>query len=338
MQIKIKSYSWITIGIIGIIFTACVPAKQFEELQLKNNKCQEELELTKENNRMLEVTNTELKSKVQILEDKIAEMSQDSMEIENKLKSLDIKYDKLNRQYENLQKAQDQLLTGNISETKKLLEELQNTQAGLIEKEDKLRKLEDNLRLDRNKLDQYKKELEEKNARLVELENILYRKDSVVNALKNKVSKALMGFTDMGLAVEMKNGKVYVSLEEQLLFKSGSTVVDPKGVSALKKLADVLSANPDINIMVEGHTDDVPYIASTSIQDNWDLSVKRATAIVRILMENGKINGNRIIAAGRSKYQPVIDSKAPDARRKNRRTEIILSPKLDELFKILEAN
>jgi len=338
MQIKIKSYALIIIMMIGVSFTACVPTKQFEELQLKSNKCQEELELTKENNRMLEVTNTELKSKVQILEDRIAEMSQDSMEVENNLKSLDIKYDKLNRQYENLQQAQEQLLTGNISETKKLLEELQNTQAGLIEKTDKLRELEDNLRMDRNKLDRYKKELEEKNARLVELENILYRKDSVVNALKDKVSKALMGFTDMGLAVEMKNGKVYVSLEEQLLFKSGSTVVDPKGVSALKKLADVLASNPDINIMVEGHTDDVPYIASTSIQDNWDLSVKRATAIVRILMENGKINGSRIIAAGRSKYQPVVDSKAPDARRKNRRTEIILSPKLDELFKILEAN
>ena len=142
----------------------------------------------------------------------------------------------------------------------------------------------------------------------------------------------------MDLAVEMKNGKVYVSLEEQLLFKSGSTVVDPKGVSAIKKLAEVLAVNPDINIMVEGHTDDVPYISSTSIQDNWDLSVKRATAIVRILMENSRIEGSRIIASGRSKYQPVIDSKAPDARKKNRRTEIILTPKLDELFQILESN
>jgi len=142
----------------------------------------------------------------------------------------------------------------------------------------------------------------------------------------------------MGLAVEMKNGKVYVSLDEQLLFKSGSTNVDPKGVSAIKKLAEVLAVNPDINIMVEGHTDDVPYISSSTVKDNWDLSVKRATAIVRILMSNTKIDGNRIIAAGRSKYHPVINSKAPDARKKNRRTEIILTPKLDELFKILEAN
>jgi chemotaxis protein MotB len=254
------------------------------------------------------------------------------------LHSLDIKYDKLNRQYTDLQEAQDQLLSGNISETKKLLQELQNKQLGIIEQEDQLRKLEDNLRADQYKLDKYKNELEETNARLVELEKILFKKDSVVNALKDKVSRALMGFADMGLAVELKNGKVYVSLDEELLFKSGSTVVDPKGVSALKKLAEVLEVNKDINITVEGHTDDVPYISSSTIQDNWDLSVKRATAIVRILMTNSNIDGSRILAAGRSKYQPVINSKAPDARKKNRRTEIILTPKLDELFQILESN
>ncbi|MFC2151356.1 OmpA family protein [Bacteroidota bacterium] len=336
MSFKIKPFFlYLT---VFMAFTACVPTKQFEELQLKSNKCEEELELTKENNKNLEVANTELNSKVNIMTERLNNISNDSLERENKYKALDIKYDKINRQYDDLQRAQDQLLTGNISETKKLLQEIQNTQAGIIEKEDQLRKLEDNLRLEQGKLDKYKKELEEKSARLVELETILHKKDSVVNALKDKVSRALMGFEDMGLAVEMKNGKVYVSLDEQLLFKSGSTVVDPKGVSAIKKLTEVLAANPDINIMVEGHTDDVPYIASDAIKDNWDLSVKRATAIVRILMENKKIEGSRIIAAGRSKYQPVINSKAPDARRKNRRTEIILTPKLDELFQILESN
>ena len=336
MQLKIKSKIFIFIALL--LVSACVPTKQFEELQLKTSKCEEELELTKENNKNLEVANTELNSKLNIIQDRMKNMSEDSLEKENKLKSIDLKYDKLNRQYSDLQKAQDQLLSGNISETKKLLQEIQNTQAGIIEKEDRLRKLEDNLKIEQNKLNQYKKELEEKNARLVELEGVLNKKDSVVNALKIKVSRALMGFEDMGLAVEMKNGKVYVSLDEQLLFKSGSTVVDPKGVSAIKKLSEVLAANPDINIMVEGHTDDVPYIASESIKDNWDLSVKRATAIVRILMENNNIDGSRIIAAGRSKYLPVINSKSPDARKKNRRTEIILTPKLDELFQILESN
>jgi chemotaxis protein MotB len=324
--------------IIAVFFTHCVPTKQFDELQLKSNKCEEELELIKSENKNLNIENTELKSKVDVLSKRMESMQTDSLERETKYRSVSMKYDKLNRQYNDLQQAQEQLLSGNVNETKRLLQELQNTQSGMIEKEDQLRQLEDNLRAEQYKLEQFRKELDEKNARLVELESVLNKKDSVVNALKEKVSKALLGFADMGLAVEMKNGKVYVSLEEQLLFKSGSTVVDPKGVSAIKKLAEVLAVNPDINIMVEGHTDDVPYISSTTIQDNWDLSVKRATAIVRILMENSRIEGSRIIAAGRSKYQPVIDSKAPDARKKNRRTEIILTPKLDELFQILESN
>lgn len=336
MPLKIKSH--ILFLLFLLTFSACVPTKQFEDLQLKNNKCEEELETIREDNKNLGVTNTELKSKLDILTNRVQDLSKDSLERENKLKTIDIKYDKLNRQYTDLQQTQDQLLTGNISETKKILQEIQATQAAIIEKEDRLRQLEDNLRADQSKLNKYKKELEETNSRLLELENVLHKKDSVVNALKDKVSKALMGFADMGLAVEMKNGKVYVSLDEQLLFKSGSSVVDPKGASALKKLADVLAVNKDINIMVEGHTDDVPYIASDAIKDNWDLSVKRATVIVRILLENNNIEGNRIIAAGRSKYLPIIDSKSPDARKKNRRTEIILTPKLDELFQILESN
>jgi chemotaxis protein MotB len=335
MSLKIKSY---LVFLVFLISVGCVPTKQFEDLQDKNDECQDEREILKSENKNLGVENTELNSKINILEKRLKDWKEDSLERENKLHSLDIKYDKLNRQYTDLQEAQDQLLSGNISETKKLLQELQNKQLGIIEQEDQLRKLEDNLRADQYKLDKYKNELEETNARLVELEKILFKKDSVVNALKDKVSRALMGFADMGLAVELKNGKVYVSLDEELLFKSGSTVVDPKGVSALKKLAEVLEVNKDINITVEGHTDDVPYISSSTIQDNWDLSVKRATAIVRILMTNSNIDGSRILAAGRSKYQPVINSKAPDARKKNRRTEIILTPKLDELFQILESN
>ena len=335
MSLKIKSSLFF---LVFLIVVGCVPTKQFEYLQQKNDTCQDDLEITKEENKNLIVENTELNSRIDIMGNRLKDLREDSLERETKLHSIDIKYDKLNRQYGDLQQAQDQLLSGNITETKKLLQELQNTQSGIIEKEDQLRKLEDNLRADQYKLDKYKKELENTSARLVELEGILSKKDSVVNALKDKVSGALMGFADMGLAVEMKNGKVYVSLDEQLLFKSGSTVVDPKGVSALKKLAGVLASNPDINIMVEGHTDDVAYISGNAIKDNWDLSVKRATAIVRILMENKQINGNRIIAAGRSKYHPVINSKAPDARRKNRRTEIILTPQLDELFQILESN
>lgn len=336
MQLKIKSF--IQVLFLSILLAGCVPAKQFEALQDKSDKCDQEREILKEENRNFSVENTELKSKIDVFKNQLSELQKDSIDRETKLRTFEMKYDRLNRSYTDLQQTQDNLLKGNVEETRRLLKELQTTQSGLQTKEDKLRTLEDNLRLERTNLDKLKKEIESQNTRLIELESILNRKDSVVAALKDKVSKALLGFSDKGLAVETKNGKVYVSLEEQLLFKSGSTIVDPKGVAAIKKLAEVLEKNKDINIMVEGHTDDVPYIASESIKDNWDLSVKRATAIVRILMENPGIEGSRIIASGRSKYIPVDQSIAPDARRKNRRTEIILTPKLDELFQILETN
>ncbi|OFX21712.1 MAG: hypothetical protein A2041_12915 [Bacteroidetes bacterium GWA2_31_9b] len=336
MRLKIKSFIWVLF--LSQIILSCVPAKQFEALQDKSDKCDQESEILKEENRTYSVENTELKSKIDVYKTQLTDLQKDSIDRELKLRTFEMKYDKLNRSYTDLQQTQDNLLQGNVEETRRLLKELQTTQSGLQTKEDKLRILEDNLRLERNNLDKLKKEIESQNARLIELESILNRKDSVVTALKDKISKALLGFSDKGIAVEMKNGKVYVSLDEQLLFKSGSTVVDPKGIVALKKLAEVLEKNKDINIMVEGHTDDVPYISSESIKDNWDLSVKRATSIVRILMENSGIEGSRIIASGRSKYVPIDASIAPDARRKNRRTEIILSPKLDELFQILESN
>jgi chemotaxis protein MotB len=127
-----------------------------------------------------------------------------------------------------------------------------------------------------------------------------------------------------------------VSLDEKLLFKSGSTVVDPNGVKALKQLAVVLASNPDINISIEGHTDDVPFKKGASIKDNWDLSVLRATSIVRIILDGSGIEPTRLTVAGRGEFLPVDTAKTPEARRKNRRTEIILSPDLSEVFKILE--
>ena len=148
-----------------------------------------------------------------------------------------------------------------------------------------------------------------------------------------------MGFENDGLSVSLKNGKVYVSLEEKLLFGTGSTIVSTSGVNALKKLGQVLERNTDINIMIEGHTDDVPYKSDSGpITDNWDLSVKRATSVVRILLANSSINPKRLIASGRGEFMPIDPAKTTEARRKNRRTEIILTPKLDELFRILENN
>jgi len=185
-------------------------------------------------------------------------------------------------------------------------------------------------------LEQKEKLLLEREKKLQELQEMIAKKDQAVNDLRNKVTKALGGFKSDELSVEMKNGKVYVSLAEKLLFKSGSASVDPKGKEALGKLAVVLEKNPDIDVMIEGHTDNVPLLPG-KFDDNWDLSVSRATSIVRILTEDNNVEPKRVIAAGRGEFVPVVGNETAEGKARNRRTEIILSPKLDELFQILEG-
>ena len=186
--------------------------------------------------------------------------------------------------------------------------------------------------------DQLSKDFVEQQQRIRELEKVLEEKDQAVKNLKSKVSAALLNFKENDLTVEVKNGKVYVSLAEQLLFGSGSIKIDQKGVTALQQLAGVLKENQDINIVVEGHTDNVP-VSKTSqyMKDNWDLSVMRATSIVAILTQSGVAPG-RITASGRGEHIPITSHDTADDRKKNRRTEIILTPKLDELFQILEGS
>ena len=185
-------------------------------------------------------------------------------------------------------------------------------------------------------LEQKEKLLQEREKKLQELQDLIAKKDQAVNDLRTKVNNALVGFKSDELSVELKNGKVYVSLAEKLLFKSGSAMVDPKGKEALGKLAAVLEKNPDIDVMIEGHTDNVPLIPG-KFDDNWDLSVSRATSIVRILTEDNNVEPKRVTAAGRSEFVPLVSNDTPEGKARNRRTEIILSPKLDELFQILNS-
>ncbi len=329
----------ICFALICLFSLSCVSTKQYKDLQEASQKYLDERDILKAENQKLSVSNTEMKSRLNELENSRSVLQEEIESKTNELSQLQKDYNLLKRRYFDLQTAQEELIKGNVKETRRLLNELQTTQEALMAKEDELRQLEKSLNTKKISLDELQFELAERNARLIELENILNRKDSVVSALKEKVSAALLGFENDGLTVTLKNGKVYVSLEEQLLFKTGSYEVDQKGINALNKLARVLEANPDINIMIEGHTDDVPYITSGGpIKDNWDLSVKRATAIVRILLDGSNINPQRLMAAGRGEFMPVDPGKTPEARQKNRRTEIILTPKLDELFRILESN
>ncbi|MFI5221208.1 MAG: flagellar motor protein MotB [Bacteroidia bacterium] len=180
-------------------------------------------------------------------------------------------------------------------------------------------------------------ELLEREKRLAELEGTIRSQDSLVNALNDVVKRALLAFNSDELTVEMKNGKVYVSLSDKLLFKSGSAAVEEKGMDAIKKLGEVLNKNADIDVMIEGHTDNIP-ITTAKYPDNWALSTDRALSIVRLLTDNYKMNPKRIEAAGRGEFYPKATNETAEGRSKNRRTEIILSPKLDELYRLIEKN
>jgi len=319
-----------------IISQACVPPAYFSEVESERDNFKNERDELFTENEKLTVDNTELQADLELAEKEQQRIAEQGLANAEELKILKGRYHQLENRYNELQLAQNALISGSDAETRQLMERLENTQKDLYQREDQLNQMQAKLDKDREALDNLQQELQSKSARLIELEQVLQKKDEEAENLKQKLSSALMGFENQGLTITKKNGKVYVSLEEELLFASGSTEVDPRGRSALRKLASVLEQNPDINIMIEGHTDDVPVIPGSKYADNWDLSVQRATAIIRILLDGTTINPKRLTAAGRSEYMPVDSRKTAEARQKNRRTEIILAPNLDEVFELLD--
>ncbi|MCK5822305.1 MAG: OmpA family protein [Bacteroidales bacterium] len=321
---------------LAIMFSACVPLAQYKQLEEDKLAQDAGYEQLRNENYSLDVTNTELKSRIMVLDKQIKRLDDDLLNVQRNYNRIEDKYKKTNELYQNLLKIQTELASGTDRESSRILKELQALQQSLMEKEDRLVRLESSLNQKRRNLEQLQEEFGAQNSRLMELESVLSHKDSIMNGLRAKVAQALYAFESDELSVELKNGKVYISLEEKLLFGSGSYSVAAKGEDALKKLAGVLELNPDIQILIEGHTDNVP-INSTSnyMIDNWDLSVKRATSIVRILLDNSSIDPKRLTAAGRGEFLPVADNAISEGKQKNRRTEIILTPRLDELFNLI---
>lgn len=338
------------ISITIFLFQSCVSERKFQDEVSKLSSCAEERARLRSENINLTATNTDLQVELDEVKKRSAILTNDTAQMGTSHRRLVKNYDKLTDTYDKLLEQTDRLKAGSIADTKRLTDELQTARTDIQKKQDALRELELALAKKEGNLDkmdkdlnQMKVELEktrigllERELRVMELEDILSAKDSAVANLKNRIAQALLGFVDQGLTVEQKNGKVYVSLEDRLLFASGSWVVDTKGQDALKKLASVLETQPDVSILIEGHTDNVPYKGSGQVKDNWDLSVMRATSIVKLLTTEAKLDPKQLTAAGRSEYLPLEPGDAPEARKKNRRTDIIISPNLDELFKLLE--
>lgn len=312
-------------GLVILSLSACVPAKKYNELVEREKICSEELNKYKASALENEAKAKDLQVMADQLRKEVIQLKKDTLELGSNLRFLQAQYDLMVTQNEAYEQKLDQMRLKGAKESANYQKDIDAKNLELQRKEDALKAMETEL-INKEKM------LVEREERVNELEELLQRKDDALKALKEKVTEALKGFENKGLTVVEKDGKIYVSLEAKLLFPSGSTNVESEGKKALIDLAKVLENEKDMEIIVEGHTDTDKLSSPNHPKNNWELSVLRATSVIDIMTANSKINPAQLMAAGRSEYHPVdVDNKA-----KNRRIEIIISPNLNELFKILE--
>lgn len=300
---------------ISILTTSCVSLKKFKDLDADYLSANKANELLSQENRELDIVNMELNENVLRLSKRASSLELDTINLGIEFRKKVRAYTDLSSSYEMLIKSNSTTMAKQAKENRSLMERLGQMDIDLQERERAINSREQDV---------------------LALKNLLQLKDENLNQLKNSVANALLGFTGEGLTVEQRDGKLYVSLENSLLFASGSWTVNEMGKQAINELAKVLAKQADLQIMVEGHTDDVPYNGSGIIKDNWDLSVMRATAIVRVLTNNKGLDAKKITAAGKGPYSPLVENNSPENRAINRRTEIILSPNIDELMNLLD--
>jgi len=313
--------------VILTLLTSCVSSKKFKALEEQRRVCSEELEKFKQSSQQFQSQSELLQVELDAANKTVEALRKDTARLGNSQRSLMRELGNATKELGDLAKTFDRYKSTGQKETSVLQKELEQKKSELQNKSEALVTLEAELR---NK----QQLLEERERRVNELEDLLKRQEDALNLLKKKVSEALVGFENQGLKVEEKNGKIYVSLEAKLLFKSGSIVVENEGKKALLQIGKALENEKDLEIVVEGHTDTDKLNSVAFPRNNWELSVLRATSVVEILLANSKMNPAKLIAAGRSEFQPVD----PADKAKNRRIEIIISPNLDELFDIISKD
>ena len=324
------------ISTLLLVLSSCVTPKIHNTLVMEHDATKSAL--TTQEKKVLQLNGTieEQEGTIISLKSQISEIRNDSVQNGIALTTLQSKYDALSDAYDLLTSKNSRYMADKAKETKKLLEQLEQAQTELFAKEDELNKLSASLDAKEDELKLAQEELDARSARVTELETIINKKDSIVTALKSSISKALIGLEGEGLTVIQKNGKVYISLEEDLLFASGKYEVNSGGVSALSKLATALASQKDLEILVEGHTDSIPLSGRGLVKDNWDLSVMRATNVVKVLLKTPSLDPLQLTAAGRAEFVPIATNKTKEGRSANRRIEMILSPNLDDLFELLK--
>lgn len=303
-------------ALLGLFSTSCISTKVHKTLQEKYDILANEADQLRQKNEVRDSENTELQRTLTATRRDVLILQEDTTSKFDELRALTTKYDRLSKQYDYLLDNNNTLITASARENKTLMDQLNTMQTRLQAKEDSL--------------NTERRLLERGQRRVNELEGVIHRKDSTVAYVRQKVSDALLGFNGNGLTVNMRDGKVYVSLENSLLFAPGSWNVAANGQVALENLAKVLAENADITVLVEGHTDNDAYRGQSQVKDNWDLSVLRATNVVKILTKNAGMNPERITAAGRGEFVPLVENSSQENKAINRRTEIILTPDLTD--------
>ncbi len=321
---------------LPFILSACVSLGKFEEMQTHRDALQISVDSLKNVVAEMDVRINHLRSDTASLHATLQEKDARIAGLEQMSDTLSDRVQALQNELDILKQNYDQSKSKNSAEIKKLLNNLEALQRDVAAREMKLKEYEDALAVRDSSLAELQKDLVGREQKVVDLQRRLAARDSALNGLKTRLNAALLGFTNSGLSINIVNGRVYVSLSNQLLFSSGKTDIDKRGKEALKELATVLNQQTDISILVEGHTDNQAVKNLGAIKDNWDLSVLRATEVIRFLTFDGKMDPQRITASGRSEYLPIDSANTPEALAKNRRTEIILIPRLSELFEILE--
>ncbi len=310
-----------------LLLSSCVSMKEYEKLQSQYNQATKSHNVTKQELQELREENAELVRQNQNMTTTLNDLAAEQQKCKETVTTLNRAVASLQLHYDTTVENYMQQLTGKNRDLSKTTQLLEQRTRELNEKEEAFRTREQQLQERQNQL-----EAQEEATRAA-----LAAKEKELENVRNAVTKALVGFSDMGLNVEAKEGKVYVSMEDKLLFASGSWTVSAKGVEAIKMLAQVLEENKDLNIMVEGHTDNDAYHGSTAVKDNWDLSVMRATAIVKLLLKQGPaIAPARVEACGHGEYAPRVPNTSAANKAANRRTEIILTPKLSDLMNLIE--
>lgn len=312
------------ISLIALVFsllTSCVSKKIYSDLENKYANLKKENRGLTDEIETLNADKTKLSNDLEALQQAYNKAVAERDKLQSDYAATKSNLDNLKASYDALEKNSSAEIAKNSKKNRELLAQLEAKEQALAAENERLEKL--------------KKELESRSQRVAELESVIAAKDANMRALKDAISKALTNFEGKGLTVEQRDGKVYVSMENKLLFQSGSWSVGTEGRKAVQQLGNVLADNPDIAILIEGHTDNDPYKGNAQLSGNWDLSTKRATAIVNILRENASINPENLTAAGRGEYAPIASNDTTEGKAKNRRIEVILTPKLDEISKLL---